>query len=102
LDAVDDTTTTPHGAPIVINVLSNDSSIPAGLPLTVVGFTKNPTSGFVKINEDGTVTYTPKPSFCACVPGDTFDYKIVNDSIDGISDTATVTVNITCPTSSGR
>jgi hypothetical protein len=94
--AVDDTASIDRGIPTgAIDVLDNDFSTPLGNPLTVVGFTKNPTNGFVKINEDGTVTYTPKPAFCDCVPQDTFDYKVVSD-VDGLSDIGTVTITIDC------
>ncbi|OZB16213.1 MAG: hypothetical protein B7X55_08320, partial [Rhodobacterales bacterium 34-62-10] len=55
-----DTATTAEDAPVVIDVLGNDTD-PNGDPLTVTGATAP--NGTVAINPDGTLTYTPDPDF---------------------------------------
>lgn len=104
-----DSGTTNEGDPVTINVLGNDSpaagpvlalpgdSQPADAsqtpaqanPLSVASVTKG-SQGSVIVNLDGTVTYTPAPSFSG---QDTFTY-VVSDGQTG-ADTATVTVDIT-------
>ncbi|KIN72244.1 cadherin-like domain-containing protein [Sulfitobacter guttiformis] len=57
---VDDAAITNQGAPVIIDVLDNDSD-PEGDPLTVIAATSP--NGDVVINADGTLTFTPAPDF---------------------------------------
>ncbi|MEO1505529.1 MAG: Ig-like domain-containing protein, partial [Pseudomonadota bacterium] len=85
--AADDAANTFEGAPVVVDVLANDSDSDSPGPLTVsaVGAA---TSGTV-VNNGGSVTYQPNAGFSGV---DTFDYT-VSDGQGGF-DTATVTVNV--------
>jgi len=85
-DAVDDSKTTDEDTPTTITILSNDSD-PDGDTLTVSGVSQ-PAHGAVKLNLDGTVTYTPATDYHGM---DSFSYTITDD--DG-SDTATVSVTV--------
>ncbi|MFA5941428.1 MAG: retention module-containing protein, partial [Sinimarinibacterium sp.] len=87
-DAVNDAVNTPEETPITIPVLGNDSD-PDSDPLTVTGVTQ-PSNGFVTLNPNGTVTYTPAEGFTGT---DSFTYTISDGN--GGTDTATVTVNVT-------
>ncbi len=58
--AIDDTSATPAGLPVRIPVLSNDRD-PDGDPLTITAASAG--HGTVAINADGTIDYTPDPSF---------------------------------------
>lgn len=59
--------------PVVIPVLANDRD-PQNLALTVIAVS-NPIRGSAEILADGTVRYTPRPSFCGA---DAFTYTIRN------------------------
>lgn len=59
--------------PVVVPVLANDRD-PQGLAIGVIA-TSNPIRGSAEILPDGTVRYTPRPSFCGA---DTFTYTIRN------------------------
>ncbi|MEP6881167.1 MAG: Ig-like domain-containing protein, partial [Dokdonella sp.] len=83
--ANDDTAVTT-GAPVVINVLANDSD-PDGDPLSIVSVTTPVAGGTVVINGNA-VTYTPSPSFLGT---DRFSYTIS----DGRGGTATAMVTVT-------
>ncbi len=84
IDAVDDSSTTGEGQPVVIDVQDNDD-FQEGSYLTAV---TNGSNGSVVINADNTVTYSPEAGFLGT---DTFTYTAT--SIDGIGqDTAVVTV----------
>ncbi len=84
VDAVDDSSTTGEGQPVVIDVQDNDD-FQEGSYLTAV---TNGSNGSVVINADNTVTYSPEAGFLGT---DTFTYTAT--SIDGIGqDTAVVTV----------
>ncbi len=85
--AGDDRTATNLNTPVDIAVLPNDSD-PDGDPLTVTDFTQ-PGNGTVKLNPDGTFTYTPNPGFTGT---DTFFY-IIDDGRAG-QDTGVVTVTV--------
>ncbi|MCP5426212.1 MAG: tandem-95 repeat protein [Gammaproteobacteria bacterium] len=92
IDAVDDTASTPAGAPVTINVFANDSG--TGIAISDAS---DPAHGSVTINNggtDGTITYTPDAGF-ASPPNDSFTYTIVDAF--GQSDTATVTVTVNPP-----
>jgi outer membrane protein OmpA-like peptidoglycan-associated protein len=74
--AVDDEEIVPGAyeiSPVVIDVLANDSD-PQNLALTVIAVS-NPIRGSAEILANGTVRYTPRPSFCGA---DAFTYTIRN------------------------
>jgi hypothetical protein len=96
----------------VINVLGNDIHYPETPLLTIIGVTQGQ-HGTVRIIDGVAVEYThvcgvvqqpdkcgggcdPQcPLNCCCDPTDTFTYTI--QGVDGITDTATVTVTMDCP-----
>jgi hypothetical protein len=73
-DAVDDSKTTDEDTPTTITILSNDSD-PDGDTLTVSGVSQ-PAHRAVKLNLDGTVTYTPATDYHGM---DSFSYTITDD-----------------------
>lgn len=83
-------TATTIGAPVAINVLSNDSD-PDGDPLSIVGVTVPVSGGAVVVSGDA-VTYTPAGGFIGI---DRFSYTI-SDGRGGTA-TAVVTVNVVAP-----
>jgi uncharacterized repeat protein (TIGR01451 family) len=87
--AVDDSATVPHdSAAKTIDVLANDKNNGA-TPL--VGSTTNAAHGTVAITNGGAnVSYTPAASYCG---PDSFTYSLTPGG-----STATVTVNVLCPT----
>ena len=85
-NAVNDTTSTPSGTPVTVNVLANDT----GTQLTVAQVT-TPANGSAVISGNA-VTYTPNANFAGT---DSFTYTII-DSVQQ-TDTATVTVTVTPP-----
>lgn len=86
--AVDDFASTLEDTPVTIDVLANDSD-PNGDALTVISV--GPAMhGTVVINADNTVTYSPDPTIFD--DSDTFTYTI--DDGNGLTDTATVTVDV--------
>ncbi|WP_425100643.1 Ig-like domain-containing protein [Tropicibacter sp. S64] len=86
-DAIDDSASTYIDAPVVIDVLGNDTD-PESDPLTTTTAT-TPANGAVAVNPDGTITYTPNAGFTGT---DSFDYTITDGN--GGTDTATVTVTV--------
>ncbi|WP_343574484.1 retention module-containing protein [Pseudomonas sp.] len=83
--ATPDSATVNEDSSVTIDVLHNDSDVD-GDPLTVTGASAN--NGTLVINDDGTVTYTPKANFSGT---DTITYSIS----DGKGGTSTSTVNLT-------
>lgn len=83
--AVDDSASTPKSSSVTITVLGNDYD-PDGDALAVIGVTQG-TKGSVRINADGTVTYTAAKNFNST---DSFSYTI---SDGNRSTSATVTVS---------
>jgi len=73
--------------PVAVDVLANDSD-PEGGALVVTEVTQ-PAHGTVRIDADGTVTYTPDETLGDAV--DSFDYEVCDDH--GNCDRATVVVN---------
>ena len=89
--ALNDIVRLSSGNPATIAVLANDTD-PEGDSLTVVS--ASPASvGKVKINPDGTFTYTPGLNFAKYSGTDSFTYTID----DGFGGTATGTVTISNP-----
>ena len=89
--AVADTVAT-LGAPLVINVLANDTDLEGNLPLTVASVTQ-PAAGRGTVSTDGSqVTYTPPATVTAAFTT-TFTY-IVRDALGALSAPGTVTVQV--------
>ena len=65
VDAIDDSTTTDEGVPVIIDVQPNDDF---QLGSNVIGVTDG-AHGTVLINADNTVTYTPPKSFSTAASG---------------------------------
>nr|WP_322714928.1 Calx-beta domain-containing protein [Nostoc sp. ChiSLP03a]MDZ8216167.1 Calx-beta domain-containing protein [Nostoc sp. ChiSLP03a] len=88
--ANNDRATTNQTQPVTINLLSNDTDTDSSINPTTLTIKTNPSNGAIALNLDGTVTYTPNPSF---VGTDTFTYTITDT--DGLtSNTATVNVTV--------
>jgi cellulose biosynthesis protein BcsQ len=85
--ATDDKATTEEDAPVTIDVLANDIELDNEL-LRISGVTES-AGGSVKINPDGTLTYTPHPNFYGA---DTFVYTV--EDREGQTSTAKVTVAV--------
>ncbi|WP_435016765.1 cellulose binding domain-containing protein [Tundrisphaera sp. TA3] len=91
---VGDSAIATQDTPITIRVLANDTD-PDGDALSVASFTA-PAHGTVAANPDGTLTYTPTPSYLGA---DSFTY-VVSDGKGGTA-TATVAVAVVAPTPAG-
>ncbi len=83
--AADTAVSVTEDTPTVIAVLANDSF--EGSP--VVTATTAPANGAVVINGDNTITYTPNANYTGA---DSFTYTVTSG---GVTETATVTVNVT-------
>ncbi|HCG8163787.1 TPA: tandem-95 repeat protein [Vibrio parahaemolyticus] len=87
-DIVADKATVVEDTPTIMNVLGNDTF--EGKDKVVSLDAENgPKNGTVTVNNDGTVTYTPDDNY---VGKDTFTYVVTSG---GVSESATVTVNVT-------
>ena len=94
ITAADDTATVPQNTPVAIPVLRNDTvggapANPAGVTVTIV---TAPANGTVRVNADGTVTFTPNANFSG---GDTFTYRVCETL--NPSNCAVATVSVTVP-----
>ncbi|MDG2746645.1 tandem-95 repeat protein [Vibrio parahaemolyticus] len=87
-DIVADKATVVEDTPTIIKVLGNDTFEGDG---KVVSLDTNngPVNGTVSVNPDGSVTYTPNDNY---VGKDTFTYVVTSG---GVSESTTVTVNVT-------
>ncbi len=83
-DIANDSATANEDAPIIIDVLANDT-FDLGATITEVSQGAN---GVVIINANGTVTYTPNPDFNGV---DSFTYTVTSG---GVTETATVDVTV--------
>lgn len=91
--AVDDDASTTEDVDLVVtgsSLVANDTDIDGG-PLTVSAVS-NPSGGTVDLDA-GTVTFTPTPNLCGADIA-SFDYTVSDGN--GGTDTATVTIDITC------
>ncbi|GAA4200928.1 hypothetical protein GCM10022289_13500 [Pedobacter jeongneungensis] len=86
--AVDDKAQTVANAPVVINVLANDDPGNSTFDKLTVEIVSQPKYGTVKVNADGTVTYTPDPGY---VGDDVFTYR-VKDAYGYYTNVASVTL----------
>ncbi len=84
--ANDDTATTKEDTAVTITVLANDTD-PSGGQLTVTEASAS--HGTIKVNSDGTITYTPNADFNG---DDAIIYKVSSDH--GGTDSATVAVTV--------
>ena len=90
-DAVDDMVTTPEDTPINIDVFSNDRfSDPSGV-LVDVASGNEASNGSVRINNNGTLSYTPEADFNGT---DSFAYTTTVIHGDGGTNTETATVTV--------
>ncbi|EJG1100396.1 tandem-95 repeat protein [Vibrio parahaemolyticus] len=88
VDIEADSTNVVEDTPTIINVLGNDTF--EGKDIVVSLDAENgPKNGTVIVNNDGTVTYTPDDNY---VGKDTFTYVVTSG---GVSESTTVTVNVT-------
>ncbi|HBC3364448.1 TPA: tandem-95 repeat protein [Vibrio parahaemolyticus] len=88
VDIKADSTNVVEDTPTIINVLGNDTF--EGKDKVVSLDAENgPKNGTVIVNNDGTVTYTPDDNY---VGKDTFTYVVTSG---GVSESTTVTVNVT-------
>jgi len=86
--AADDQAITGEGAPVTIDVLSNDGDVDGDALSAAVD--SGPSHGTVVSNPDGTFTYTPDAGFTG---SDSFTY-IASDGAGGV-DLATVAITVT-------
>src|SRR6185295_8029762 len=84
-DAVNDSATANEGGSVVITVLANDTDLEGNLTVTAAS---TPAHGTATINGNGTITYTPVPTYSG---SDGFTYTI---SDGAATDTATVSVQV--------
>ncbi|MEP7164571.1 MAG: Ig-like domain-containing protein [Ferruginibacter sp.] len=95
--ANDDYARTLINQPVTIPILLNDFGFLAVIDPTSVTTTAllQPKHGFVTINANGTVLYTPNPGY---VGKDTFEYNVCSTPTPVVCDIATVYVDISvCP-----
>ncbi|WP_316736794.1 Calx-beta domain-containing protein [Pedobacter aquatilis] len=71
--AVDDVAKMPVNSPVTINILGNDNPGNSSFDRLTIEITSQPRNGTVRVNADGTITYTPNVGF---VGDDTFSYRI--------------------------
>jgi uncharacterized repeat protein (TIGR01451 family)/gliding motility-associated-like protein len=86
--AVDDVAGTVANKPVTIHVLGNDDPGNSTFDLSTVEIVSQPKHGTVKVNEDGTVNYTPDPGYTGY---DTFTYR-VKDAYGYYTNVAAVTL----------
>ncbi|WP_316759939.1 gliding motility-associated C-terminal domain-containing protein [Pedobacter aquatilis] len=87
--AFDDKGETKANSPLVIDVLGNDDPGNSTLDKLTIELVSSPTHGTVKVNADGTITYTPNPGYTGA---DSFQYR-VKDAFGYSTNVATVTLN---------
>ncbi|HAV1510101.1 TPA: tandem-95 repeat protein [Vibrio parahaemolyticus] len=88
VDIEADSTDVVEDTPTIINVLGNDT-FESTDKVVSLDAENGPKNGTVIVNNDGTVTYTPDDNY---VGKDTFTYVVTSG---GVSESTTVTVNVT-------
>lgn len=89
--ASNDSARTRRNTPVDINVLANDRDPDGALVPSSVSIVTQPTrGGTASVNANGTVRYTPRLNFRGT---DVFTYNVKDDR-GGVSNTATVRVNV--------
>jgi uncharacterized repeat protein (TIGR01451 family)/gliding motility-associated-like protein len=91
IEANDDNVITNQNKAVVINVLLNDFVNPGELDAETLTIVEQPQLGTVKINSDGSITYTPDVNFSG---EDTFVYEICDHSDRRFCDQAKVTITV--------
>ncbi|MES2628752.1 MAG: Ig-like domain-containing protein, partial [Bacteroidota bacterium] len=86
-----DNTTTAEDNQVIIPVSSNDTDVDGTINKATVVIITPPGKGTVTVNADGTVTYKPNLNYNGT---DFFTYTI-KDNLGGISNVATVNINVT-------
>jgi len=88
-DAMDDAASVAINNPVLVDVQNNDSD-PLGSPLATdaIGM---PSHGFVNVIGADQVNYLPYTGFVGL---DSFQYRVLNNSVPPLADTATVVVNV--------
>lgn len=98
-----DISTTPASTPVIVNILGNDTG--AGLSVSKIDgqaitpgqtITLSNGSGTVKLNDDGTITFTPNSTFSG---ESLFSYSITDGS--STVDTGAVRITVVAATTSG-
>lgn len=89
--AINDSVSTLTGLPVGINLIANDIDDDGFLDGASVSIVSSPLNGQVVNNGDGTVVYTPMPSF---IGTDQFAY-VVSDDDGAVSNIASVMVQVT-------
>lgn len=89
--ATDDVATTNANKPIIIRIVDNDDPGNSTFDMSTIEIIDQPKHGTVKINSDGTVTYTPNPGYTG---DDTFTYRL-KDAMGNWTNVATVTIKST-------
>jgi hypothetical protein len=87
--AVNDSATLDVETPEVIAVKTNDTFTGT----VTIEIVTEPTHGTAEVEVDGTITYIPDEFYCG---SDSFTYRIL-DAYGQISNTATVSLTVTCP-----
>jgi gliding motility-associated-like protein len=87
--AADDNAKTNANTPVMITVLTNDNPNGSTFNTATIEIVTPPAHGTVKVNGDGTVTYTPATGYTGA---DTFTYR-VKDANGYYTNAATVTIN---------
>ncbi len=85
--ATDDSATTTEDTPITVDLLANDSDVDSFFAINAI--TEEPESGSVRLNSDGTVTYTPSMDFEGT---DSFTYTITDGQAESTPATVWITV----------
>ncbi len=89
--ANDDTATTLHDTPVIIDVLANDTDADSDIEPNTVTVTSGPANGSTSVNPaTGAITYTPSPGYTG---PDTFTYQVCDMGMS--CDTATVSITVT-------
>ena len=88
--AVDDSAITDENLAVVVDVAANDSDTDGTLDLASVTIGTQAFNGIAVSNGDGTVTYSPNPTFNGV---DSFSYTI-RDNDNNVSNTANVSITV--------
>ncbi|WP_316831662.1 gliding motility-associated C-terminal domain-containing protein [Pedobacter aquatilis] len=87
--AFDDHVDTRANQPVIIDVLANDDPGNSSLDKLTVEIVTQPKHGTVRVNADGTITYTPNPGYTG---SDSFAYR-VKDAFGYSTNTAQANIN---------
>lgn len=87
--ALDDKAETNANSPVIINVLKNDDQGNSSLNPLSIEIMSSPKFGTLKLNADGTITYTPNPGYTG---EDSFTYR-VKDAYGYYTNVATVNLS---------